>query len=222
MQDMSWQMSITHYNVCLEPLVKIMPYGTNLSGMPVVIGYRHWDKDVIVSDQGRLTKVMLLLIMAMTVGALILLGLEGKPVKPMPFSLSTQIQLASINNAMGTDVGIEPGRWQRVEVFYRNPNQKMDMEKGLTGEWATAYHFIISSRNTGTDGQIYASDRWAKQLSCLHPTEGPYDSQTIRICLATEDAHQKTCSDLQALQLQKLVSKLVKTCQIDVNVVFNR
>lgn len=182
----------------------------------------------MVSDQGRLTKVMLLLVMAMTIGALILLGLEGKPVKPMPFSLSTQVQLTSINNAMGTDVGIEPGRWQRVDVTYRTPQQNMSLETNLSGEWATAYHFIISSCNTGTDGQIYASDRWVKQLNCLHPGsglqsgKGRYDSQTIRICLVSQDSRRKACSDVQALQLQKLVSQLIKTCQIDVEEVFNR
>ncbi len=199
-----------------------MPYGINLSDTPVVIGYRHWDRDVMVSNQGRLTKVMLLLIMAMTIGALILLGLEGKPIKPMPFSLATQRQLTSVNTAMGTDVGIEPGRWQQVEVSYRTLQQQMNLENGLTGQWATAFHFIISNQNTGPDGQIYASDRWTKQLSCLHPTHGAYDSQTIRICLICPDSGQRTGSDLQALQLQKLVTELVKTCQIEAKIVLKR
>jgi len=199
-----------------------MPYGLDLSENPVVIGYRHWDKDVRVSDQGRLTKVMLLLIMAMTVGALVLLGLEGKPIKPMPFSLATQGQLTSINTAMGTDVGIEPGRWQRLEVSYRTPLAQMNLEDGLTGEYATAYHFIISDENSGRDGQIYASDRWTKQLSCLHPTQGPYNRQTIRICLLCRDSGHRTGSDLQAQQLQKLVSNLVKNCQIAAKNVLKR
>lgn len=176
----------------------------------------------MVSDQGRLTKVMLLLVMAMTIGALVLLGLEGKPIKPMPFSLATQRQLTSVNSAMGTDVGIEPGRWQRVEVSYRTARQQIDLENGLTGDWATAYHFIIANQNTGPDGQIYASDRWIKQLSCLHRTQEPYNNQTIRICLICRDSSQKTGSDLQAQQLQKLVSKLVKTCQIEAKVVLKR
>ena len=199
-----------------------MHYGTNLPNTPVVIGYRHWNRDVRVSDQGRLTKVMLLLILAMTAGALVLLGLEGKPIKPMPFSLATQRQLTSVNTAMGTDVGIEPGRWQRVEVSYRTPPVQMKLEEGLTGEFAAAYHFIISDKNTGTDGQIYASDRWTKQLSCLHPTQGAYDNQTIRICLICRDSGRRSSSDLQAQQLQKLVSKLVKSCQIGAKVVLNR
>ena len=173
----------------------------------------------MVSDQGRLTKVMLLLVMAMTIGALILLGLEGKPIKPMPFSLATQRQLTSVNTAMGTNVGIEPGRWQRVEVSYRTPQQQMNLENGLTGEWATAFHFIIANQKTGLDGQIYASDRWTKQLNCLSPSQGPYNSQTIRICLICRNSGQKTGSDLQAQQLQKLVSKLIKTCQIEAKIV---
>jgi hypothetical protein len=199
-----------------------MPYGTNLSDFPVVIGYRHWDKDVRVSDQGRLTKVMLVLIGAMTAGALILLGLEGKPIKPMPFSLATQRQLTSVNTAMGTDVGIEPGRWQQIDVIYRTSQQQINLENGLAGDWATAYHFIIANQSSGKNGQIYASDRWAKQLNCLHPTHGPFNSQTIRICLISQDSSQKISSNLQAQQLQKLIENLVKNCQIEANNVIQR
>ena len=56
---------------------------------------RQLDKDVRMSDQGRLAKVMLVLVVSMTIGALVLLSLQGSPIKPMPFSLSSQSRLTS-------------------------------------------------------------------------------------------------------------------------------
>ena len=65
-------------------------------------------------SQGRLTKVMLTLIAAMTAGSLLLLTLEGKPIKPMAFSLSSQTQLTSVENALCTETGIKPDYWKNL------------------------------------------------------------------------------------------------------------
>jgi hypothetical protein len=181
----------------------------------------HTDREVRMESQGRLVKVMFVLIFAMSAGALILLALEGKPIKPLPFSLASQMRLNSPDHALGTEIGIQPGRWLSVEVSYR-PNQgQLSQRYGLVGELAESHHFVIADPSSGNDGQIYASQRWVKQLSCKDSPDNPLDKRTIRICLLTGDPSRPISSNRQAQQLDNLVSTLVKYCRIEPKVVWN-
>jgi hypothetical protein len=169
-----------------------------------------------MSNQGRLIKVMLLLIAAMTAGALVLLGLEGKPIKPMAYSLSSQARLSPLHTALDTESGLTPGRWQQIEYTYLKNAGQLTSRFGPTGSLATGYHFIISDGSVGNDGQIFPSLRWRRQLSCQKPDGSSCGNGNIRICVIRSRAFP-TGTPQQNRRLVNLVSKLTKNCQIAID-----
>ena len=169
--------------------------------------------------QARLPKVMLTLVLAMSAGALILLALEGKPIQPMPFSLSSQGQFTAVESALKTETPIRADHWRRIDVSYRaDPGQLP--QYGLTGELAVMYHFVIANVNGKQSSCIYSSRQWTKQLPCLGSENSPRDRQTIKICLLTNNPGQPVSTSSQVRQLQKLVDYLIKDCQIEPNLVW--
>ncbi len=168
-------------------------------------------------NQGRLTKVMLMLVVAMTTGALVLLALEGKPIKPMPFSLSSQIQLNNIHSTLGTEAGIELGRWNRIEVSYTSEQSALSLLQSINNKQSQGYHFVISNGSVGKDGQIFATPRWLKQLPC---NNGKASDRTIKICLVTDSAASRKSTIQQASQLEDLAKSLVLSCQIEPKIIW--
>ena len=162
--------------------------------------------------QGRLAKVMFSLMAAMTLGALVLLGLEGKPIRPMAFSLASQVRLSEVDTSLGTEGAIEPGRWRRIEISYRPSNGQVSSEYGLSGALAVGQHFVISNGNGAEDGQIFASHQWVKQRGCMSSDGGPPANRMIKICLI-RDPGQPASTARQARRLEKLVESLSKHCR---------
>lgn len=172
----------------------------------------------MMTDQGRVAKVILSLMLAMTAGALILLKLEGKPIKPGGASLYSLTKLSSVYTALGTDTGIEPGRWQQVEIAYRM-NQKGDLSaKGhLTGPLALNYHFVIGDGTTVADGRIIPTDRWIRQLAALNRDSQSDPRHTIQISLMGDPLTHK-CTAKQTRQLDALVLSLARNCGSDLKI----
>lgn len=165
-------------------------------------------------DHGRLIKVILALMTAMTAGALLLLGLEGKPIKPMAYSLSSQVNLPPVQQVLGTQHGIQPKYWQRIEIVaYEGPG--LLTAEGLNGPYAGQFHFVIGNGKYGKDGEIYASTPWTKQQPCFL-SRGAANPRTIRICLMGNAKNQGT--PRQSNQLESLVKSLNRNCQSDLQI----
>jgi len=164
-------------------------------------------------NQGRLIKVMFLLMGAMTVGTLILLALAGKPIQPMRYSLTSQIQtpMNSIHDALKTEAGIELGRWRRIEVCCEQDEGRLSSRFGPTGKLAVNYHFVISGGQTGSDGRVYSTDCWLQQLAASAGS-----GQTIKICLLSpaQSGSKSALTSNQSQQLITLVNNLRKICRI--------
>jgi hypothetical protein len=175
-----------------------------------------------MAHQGRLTKVMFALMTAMTVGSVVLLSLEGKPIKPMAFSLASERQspLSSVHSVLGTQVGLDIARWQRIEITYRANAGQLSSEQGLTGSLALAYHFVISDGSGGQDGEIFVSHRWTKQLACVDPLQLPGGDNTIEICLIGDPGNPQ-CSPTQARRLERLARSLMRHCSNDLEILWN-
>ncbi len=169
-------------------------------------------------NQGRLVRVMLVLMASMTAGALTLLALEGKPIRPMAFSLTSETRLNPVHKVLGLSEAIAPGRWNKVEISYEPNNGQLTDQLGLTGLLARNYHFVISDGSGGADGQIFASPQWIKQQQC-NPDSGISEKHTIRICLIGDPNVQKSTPN-QARQLEALVSSLIRYCHMEPNVVW--
>ena len=190
--------------------------------MPVYMKSTALCTEVSMVNQGRLVKVMFLLMAAMTAGALVLLALEGKPIKPMPFSLSSQTQLRSAHYTLDTQAGIELGRWQRIKVSYQKSLARLSTHSDVpTGSLATNYHFVISNGTASEDGKIFATTRWTRQLACLGTDGTELSRRTIKICLIS-DTDPPTRSAQQYKQLEELADSLNKLCRIQAGIVWEK
>lgn len=174
---------------------------------------------------------MLLLMAAMTAGALMLLALQGKPIKPMAFSLSSQIQLTAAPNLLDAQLStptIDPDLWRRIEICYRTSNAPEALapvaaQQGLAAALALEYHFVIDSGHAGgLDGQIYVSSAWTEQRPCLYRSDRldlPTPQDTIRICLI-RGAQQTAATSAQGQQLEALMSSLTSNCRTEPTIIW--
>ncbi len=164
---------------------------------------------------------MLALMVAMTSGAFILFSLEGKPIKPMAFSLSaTQTQLClktSDSSVLGTQVPIQSGRWSHVEISCLPTRGQIRWHSGPTDRMAAEFHFVITNGKGAEDGKIFTTSRWEKQISCLDSQGNPEASGKIKVCLIT-DSKNTPCTALQMKQLDSLVIHLVRSLKSEMAV----
>ena len=169
-------------------------------------------------DQGRLAKVIFSLMAAMTGGALLLLALEGKPIKPMAYSLSSQTELTGLNDALGLEAGIDPAPWNRIEITYRANDGQLSDEYDLTGKLAMQYHFVVSDGSAGADGHVFTSPRWNRQLPCL-PLDDIDARRVIKMCIIADPASPYQTPS-QARNLENLVDRLRRQCHVDAGIVW--
>ena len=171
-------------------------------------------------NQGRLTRVIIVLVVSMTLGALVLLTLEGKPIKPMAFSLSSQTQLPSVHQVLGTTVGIDVSRWRRIEISYVSSEGIPSLADGRAGVLSVRYHFIIGNGRAGRDGEVYASHRWIKQFPCLDGSADGDGRDAIKICIIANSRGNRM-TPRQASQLEMLVSSLNRNCRTEFPISWN-
>ncbi|HEY5505442.1 MAG TPA: hypothetical protein VIK28_09810, partial [Sedimentisphaerales bacterium] len=69
----------------------------------------------IMSNQPRVTKVLVMLLVSMTIGAVVLMALGNHPPSAGPFCLSTYYRLDPIQQAICSRVTQAPGRWESIE-----------------------------------------------------------------------------------------------------------
>ncbi|MBN2211781.1 MAG: hypothetical protein JW709_10345 [Sedimentisphaerales bacterium] len=162
-------------------------------------------------NQGRLATVIITLMVSMTVGAVVLLTLEGTPLKPMAFSLSSETRLNTSPSALVTDTKIQPNRWHSIEVSYETTEQLMPWNGQLCPRLAHQYHFVIDNGYCSADGQIYASSGWMEQHPAFDPGQQTAIDGIVRICLLA-GANQPETTPQQAKQLEALIYTLQQHC----------
>ena len=172
-----------------------------------------------MTNHGRLVKVLFSLMAAMTIGAFILLTLEGKPITPMDYSLSSELNtsLGPAYRALSTETPMERGRWQEIEIsFYSNP-EGWTPDGQLAGPMAIDYHFLVSNGPDQYDGLITTTPRWVRQLACLDSDETRNTHETVKIALIG-DPVTRNRTPKQDRQLEELVSNLIRHCRCDMKI----
>ena len=66
--------------------------------------------------QPRVAKVLALLLVSMTTGAIILMALGHNPPSAGPFSLWTYYRLDPVNQTIRSQAAQSPNRWNRIEI----------------------------------------------------------------------------------------------------------
>ena len=180
-----------------------------------------------MTTHSRETKVLVVLGVSITLGAIILNALGHNPPSAGAFCLSRYYRLGPVKKAIRSHADQLPGRWSRIEIFYSgtesgniesafggsrdvggdehiNPVREKN-EKASNG---INCHFVICNGHVGHDGQILATEKWQRQSSVIH-----YSKQTIRICVIVDDK-AKIPTDFQIKRAEALVEKLCRKFNI--------
>ena len=180
-----------------------------------------------MTTHSRETKVLVVLGVSITLGAIILNALGHNPPSAGAFCLSRYYRLGSVKKSILSRADQSPGRWGRIEIYvivpesgniksafggssdvggdeHINPVREQN-EKVSNG---INCHFVICNGRVGHDGQILPTEKWQRQSSVIH-----YSKQTIRICVIVDDK-AKTPTDFQIKRTEELVEELCRKFNI--------
>lgn len=160
-----------------------------------------------MSDQPRVAKVLAALLTSMTIGAIALMALSGKPPTAGAFSLYTYIgldRLDPIEEVVRSRVRQQMDRWNHIEIFCRGAESIEDsaLLAGHSAEQDINCHFVVGGR-----GQVLATAKWQKQWAITANRAWQGTSQTIRICIIV-DGRGAPLSDYQTKRAYELVGRL--------------
>ncbi|MCF7972653.1 MAG: hypothetical protein K9N55_02445 [Phycisphaerae bacterium] len=170
-----------------------------------------------MTNQLRVWKVLLVLLISMTSGAIILMFLGNNAPSSGAFCLSSYYQLESAEAAVASRTEESPDRWSRVEVFYSNTKggdiNWLAARSGLTDARELNCHFVICNGLGGNDGDILTTEKWQNQESVV-PLQNWYSaSQTIRICVVA-DGKNSFPTDCQKKRVNTLLRSLTRKFHI--------
>ena len=170
-----------------------------------------------MSNQLRVWKVLLVLLISMTSGAIILMSLGGNGPSSGAFCLSSYYQLPPCELAMVSRVKDSADRWSRIEVFYSNTKggdiNWLAARSGLTDARYLNCHFVICNGLGGNDRDILATEKWQNQESVV-PLQNWYSaSKTIRICVVA-DGKNSLPTDCQIKRVATLARSLMRKFNI--------
>ena len=170
-----------------------------------------------MANQLRVWKVLLVLLISMTSGAIVLMALGGNAPSAGAFCLSSYYQLKSAQAAVTSRTQESPDRWSRIEVFYSNTKGGdigwLAARSGLADAKELNCHFVICNGFGGNDGDILKTEKWQTQDSVV-PLQNWYSaSKTIRICVVADGKNSKP-TDCQIKRVDTLVHLLIREFNI--------
>ena len=177
-----------------------------------------------MTQQLRVYRVLLVLLISMTLGAITLMALGNQPPGKVPFCLSKYRRLAPLERAICPEdehITLQD-KWTHIEVFYsgtRAGNIKLLAALyGLSDPSQLNTHFVICNGlgEGEQDGMIQATDRWCKQLPIVQdPSRKNWYNQqnTIHICVIA-DGKNAFPTNSQIRRVESLVNTLCRYCHI--------
>ncbi len=184
-------------------------------------------------------KVLVILGISITLGAIILNALGHNPPSAGAFCLSRYYRLGSVKKAILSRAEQSSIRWSQIEIDYSgtesgnieqlallskvdspedvNPDREQN-EKVSNG---VNYHFIICNGNGGHDGLIQPTEKWQRQSSII-PGQSRNDEavfcetlteQTIYICVIADNENSFP-TDFQVKRTEELVEGLCRKFNI--------
>ena len=170
-----------------------------------------------MSNQPRVAKVLAVLLLSMTTGAIVLMTLGNNPPSAGPFCLSSYYRLNPVEEATSSQAAQSPDRWNCIEIYYSGTKagniEQLASLNGLAGPEDINCHFCLCNGRGGGDGQIQPTEKWQKQWSSI-PGQTWYGSgQTIRICVIA-NAQTTRPTDSQIKRVEALVEQLCRKFNI--------
>jgi len=144
-----------------------------------------------MTTHSRETKVLVVLGVSITLGAIILNALGHNPPSAGAFCLSRYYRLGSVKKSILSRADQSQGRWSRIEIYVIVPesgniksafggssdvggdehiNPVREQNEKVSPDRDTAYngikcHFVICNGRVGHDGQILPTEKWQRQSS---------------------------------------------------------
>ncbi len=164
-----------------------------------------------MSNQPRVVKVLVALLVSMTAGAIILMVLSGRPPLAGPFSLASYIGLDPIAEALRSRVAQQPERWRSVEVHFSSTSagniEQLASRYGLSNAKDLNCHFVVCNGAGAGDGQVLSTAKWQRQWPIIPSRAWNSPSQTIRICVIA-DGRGTPPTEYQIKRTYALIEKL--------------
>ena len=170
-----------------------------------------------MSNQPRVAKVLLALLLSMTLGAIVLMTLGNNPPSAGAFSLWSYSRLDPIEIAITSQAAQAPNRWNCIEIYYSNTKagniEQLASLNGLAGPAELNCHFCICNGLGGGDGQVQVTEKWQRQWSIIPGGIWYGTGQTIRICVVA-DSRSVHPTDSQIKRTEALVEGLCRKFNI--------
>jgi hypothetical protein len=164
-----------------------------------------------MSNQPRITRVLVVLLVSMTAGAVVLMALGNNPPSAGPFCLSTYYRLDPVKEGISSRVTQAPGRWECIEIYYSGTKAgnigQLASLSGLASAEGINCHFVICNGLGGSDGQIQTTEKWQNQWSAIPDHTWYGSSRTIRICLVADGKGVRP-TDSQIKRVEALIEAL--------------
>jgi len=180
-----------------------------ICGSRVILGIFNGQKNM--SNQPRVTRVLVVLLVSMTTGAVVLMALGNHPPSAGPFCLSTYYRLDPIQQTINSRVTQAPGRWESIEVYYSGTKagniDQIASLSGIANSDDINCHFVVCNGLGGSDGQIQTTEKWQKQWSVIPDHTWYGSSRTIRVCLVADGKGVRS-SGSQIKRAESLVEAL--------------
>ncbi len=125
-----------------------------------------------MTTHSRETKVLVVLGVSITLGAIILNALGHNPPSAGAVCLSRYYRLGSVKKCILSRADQLSGRWSQIEIYVSVP-ESGNIESafgGLSdvgGDERINSHFVICNGRVGHDGQIEPTEKWQRQSPVL-------------------------------------------------------
>ena len=170
-----------------------------------------------MSNQPRVAKVLIMLVVSMTMGAAVLMALGNNAPAAGPFCLSSYYCLDGVEKSTMSRAAQFTSRWSCIQIYYSYTKagniEQLASLNGLAEAEDLNSHFVICNGLGGEDGEILATEKWQKQWSAVAENLGPISGQTIRICVIA-DPLRHAVSDSQVKRTEALVESLYRKFNI--------
>ena len=140
--------------------------------------------------ESRTAKTLLVLLTAMTLGAITLWLMSGDPIPPADHAAVTDPVLRPADIVFEVHVPLRPARWRHIVIHAAD---------SATDDLARRCHFTVDEV-----GQVDATAKWKRQISgqAVPAVAQSFNSETISICLIGDFAQRPPAP----VQFQALVA----------------
>ena len=170
-------------------------------------------------------KVLVILGISITLGAVILNALGHNPPSAGAFCLSRYYRLGPVKKAILSRADQSWKHWSQIEIDYSGTEsgniEQLALLSKLDSPENVNYHFIICNGNGGHDGLIQPTEQWQRQLSIIPGQRlsavpvlcETLTEQTIYICVIADNENSFP-TDSQVKRTEELVESLCRKFKI--------